>query len=70
VETLGKTLLAAAIVMAVVGGTLLLASRLGLSRLPGDIVIRGKNFTVYAPLGLMILVSLVLTIVVNLLWRR
>ena len=68
-ETLGKTLLAAAILLAVVGGMLLLFSRAGLTRLPGDIVIRGKNVIVYVPLGLMLLVSLLLTIVLNL-FRR
>lgn len=68
-ETLGKMLLAAAILLAVVGGMLLLFSRFGLTRLPGDIVIRRKNVVVYAPLGLMLLVSLLLTIVLNLLRR-
>jgi hypothetical protein len=69
VDTLGKTLLAAAIVLALVGGALLVLSHL-LTRFPGDVVMRGKNVTVYAPLGLTIFVSLVLTIVLNLLWRR
>jgi hypothetical protein len=68
-ETLGKMLLAAAILLAVVGGMLLLFSRFGMTRLPGDIVIRRKNVVVYAPLGLMLLVSLLLTIVLNLLRR-
>ncbi|MGZ6701185.1 MAG: DUF2905 domain-containing protein [Gaiellaceae bacterium] len=68
-ETLGKTLLAAAILLGVVGGMLLLFSRFGLNRFPGDLVIRRKNVTVYAPLGLMLVVSLLLTIVLNL-FRR
>ncbi|MGZ6989346.1 MAG: DUF2905 domain-containing protein [Thermoanaerobaculia bacterium] len=65
-ETLGKTLLAAAILLALVGGMLLLFSRFGLTRLPGDLVIRRKNVVVYAPLGLMFVVSVLLTIVLNL----
>ena len=69
-ETVGKTLLAAAVLLAVVGATLLLLSRFGVARFPGDLVIRGKNVTVYAPLGLMIFISLLLTIVLNLWWRR
>ena len=68
-ETLAKTLLAAAILLAVVGGMLLLFSGLGLTRLPGDIVIRRKNVTVHVPLGLMLVVSVLLTIVLNL-FRR
>jgi uncharacterized membrane protein len=38
-------------------------------RLPGDIVIRRDNFTLYAPLGAMIVVSIVLTLVLNLIIR-
>ena len=69
-EALGKTLLLFAIVLAVVGGAALLLSRLGMSRLPGDVVIRRKNVTFYFPLGLSIALSLLLTVVLNLFWRR
>jgi len=58
------------------GGLLLLGLLLvvigklpGLGRLPGDIVIQRENLTVYIPLGTMLLVSLVLTLVLNLLSR-
>jgi uncharacterized membrane protein len=70
VEALGKTLLAVAVLMALVGGLLVLLARLNISRFPGDIVIHRKNVTIYAPLGLMLVVSLLLTIVLNLFWRR
>jgi len=63
-------LLAGGAVLMAVGGALLLASRLGLTRLPGDLVLRRGNVTVYAPLGLMILLSVVLTLVLNLFLRR
>jgi len=69
-ETLGRTLLVFAVVLAVVGGIVLLFSRVGMSRLPGDILIRGKNVTFYFPLGLSIAVSVLLTVVLNLFWRR
>jgi hypothetical protein len=69
-ETLGKAFVVAALVLGLVGVALLGLSRFGLTRLPGDILIRGKNVTVYAPVGVMILISLVLTIVLNLIWRR
>jgi len=45
-------------------------SRLGWDRIPGDVVWRGKNVTVYVPLGLMVLASVVATILLNLLLRR
>jgi multisubunit Na+/H+ antiporter MnhG subunit len=70
VETLGKALLVGAIVLALAGGVVLLLARLGISRFPGDVVVRGKNVTVYAPVGLMIVLSLVLTLVLNIFWRR
>jgi uncharacterized protein HemY len=38
-------------------------------RLPGDVTIQRENFTLYAPLGTMILVSVVLTLVLNLIIR-
>jgi hypothetical protein len=38
-------------------------SRLGLGRLPGDIVIRRDNFTFYFPLATCVLVSLLLSAV-------
>lgn len=69
-ETAGKWLLVFALALAIVGGGALLLSRLGVSRLPGDIVIRGKNVTFYFPLGLSIVLSVVLTVVLNLLSRR
>jgi Protein of unknown function (DUF2905) len=69
VETVAKVLLAVAALLALLGGGLFLAAKLGLERLPGDIVIRKDNFTLYAPLGLMIVLSLVLTVVLNLISR-
>mgnify|MGYP001477244045 CR=1 FL=1 len=56
-ETIGKTLLIAAVVIAVLGVLLIAASKLGWSRLPGDIVIRRDGLTIYIPLGLMVLLS-------------
>jgi len=37
-------------------------SRLGLGRLPGDILIRRQNFTFYAPITTGILISLLLSL--------
>jgi len=68
--TAAKLLLVAAAVLSLIGVVLLVASRLGIERLPGDLVIRKGNFTLYAPIGLMIILSLVATIVLNLIARR
>jgi hypothetical protein len=68
--TVAKLLLAAAAVLAVVAGGLLLASKLGLERMPGDIVIKRGNFTLYAPIGLMVVLSVVGSILLNLFLRH
>jgi Protein of unknown function (DUF2905) len=69
VESIGKVLLIAAAVLAVVGGGVLLASKLGLDRLPGDIVIRREGLTIYIPLGLMVAVSVAGTLLLIVLRR-
>ena len=69
-EGIGKLLIGGAVVLLVLGGIFLLLGRLGLDRLPGDLVFRRGNLTVYAPIGLMILVSIVLTILLNVFFRR
>ena len=54
----------------VLGVLFLLLGRLGIDRLPGDFVFRRGNLTVYFPIGVMILVSIVATILMNLFLRR
>ncbi len=69
VEAAGKLLLLVAGALAVVGAAMLVAGRFGLDRIPGDIVIRRDGLTVYIPLGLMVLVSVVGSLVLYLLRR-
>ncbi len=69
-EGLGRILIGGALVLLVLGGLFLLLGRLGLDRLPGDLVFRRGGFTVYFPIGVMILLSVVGTLVLNFLLRR
>lgn len=69
-EGIGKVLIGGAVVLLVVGGLMLLLSRFGLERLPGDLVFRRGGTTVYFPIGIMILVSIVGTILLNVFLRR
>lgn len=69
-ESVGKLLIGAAVVLIVLGGLFLLLGRLGIDRMPGDLVLRRGNFTLYFPIGLMILLSVVGTIVLNIVFRR
>jgi hypothetical protein len=70
-ETLGKVLIIGGIVIAGLGGGVWLMGRLGLTlgRLPGDILVERPGFSVYVPLATTVLLSLGLTLIVNLvLW--
>jgi len=69
-ETLARALLGIGLLLVLLGGALLLASKMGVTRLPGDIFWKKGNFTFYAPLGLMLLISILLTIALNLFSRR
>jgi Protein of unknown function (DUF2905) len=71
-ESAGKLLLIAAAVLAIGGLALLGLSRLGLHELPGSFRWRSKSghVSIYAPIGLMIAVSVIGTIVLNLISRR
>lgn len=69
-EGVGKLLIGGAVVLLVLGGLLFLLGRFGVDRLPGDLVLRRGNFTFYFPVGLMILLSVVGTIVLNIVFRR
>jgi Protein of unknown function (DUF2905) len=66
----GRVLLILAAVVAVIGVLFVLAGRGLLPRLPGDVVIERGNTRFYFPLGTSILVSLILTVVLNLFLRR
>ena len=68
---LGRLLIGVGLVLLIAGGLLLLLGRTGfpLGRLPGDISYRGKNVSVYFPLGTSILLSVLLSLVFYLLSR-
>jgi hypothetical protein len=66
----GKLLIGLGIALLVLGALLLLAGRFpGLGRLPGDLVIERENLRVFIPIGTMILLSLILTVVLNVIAR-
>jgi hypothetical protein len=67
---LGRILLVVGGMLVLVGLLLTLGERFGLGRLPGDIVWRRKNITVYFPIVTSVVLSLVLTLLMNVLFRR
>jgi Protein of unknown function (DUF2905) len=60
---MSRTLIILGLAIAVVGFLWPWISRLGLGRLPGDILIQRESFTFYAPITTGILVSVVLSLV-------
>lgn len=70
-ENFGKMLLFFGLLMAALGGLLLVGGKLfGLGRLPGDIFIQKGNFSFYFPIVTSIILSLLLTVILNIFLRR
>ncbi len=68
---MGRFLIGAGFVLIAVGLLVMGLDRMGLGvgRLPGDFVWRGKHTTVYAPLGTSLLLSVLLSLALYLLSR-
>jgi len=61
---LAKTLAGLGILLLFLGGLFYLADKIpGLGKLPGDIYIQRKNFTLYFPLATSLIVSFVLSLI-------
>ena len=69
---MGRTLIAIGIALVVLGLLVTVGQKLPIrwGRLPGDIVIRGKNTTFYFPLVTSLLLSVLLSLVMWLIGRR
>lgn len=64
---LGRLLLVVGVLLAVLGGALMLFGRF---HLPGDFAFRSGNVTIYIPLATCIILSIVATVVLNLVFRQ
>lgn len=69
-ETAGKALLVGALLLAVLSVGALAPSKLEVDRLRLTLTWRSENLTVFLPIGLMILASIIGTIVLNIVFRR
>jgi hypothetical protein len=68
---LGKWLIVCGVVLIVVGGVLLLFGRVPLlGRLPGDIHVERDNWSFYFPITTSIVISVILTLIFSLFFRR
>lgn len=71
--SVGKLLIVLGVGAVLVGGLFLLFSRIpglrNLGHLPGDVRVQGQNFACFFPVVSMILLSIILTIVLNVIVR-
>lgn len=66
---MNRTLIIVGLVIVAIGLLWPWLSRLGLGRLPGDLMIRRGNFTFYAPIATALLASVALSVIVWLIRR-
>lgn len=66
---IGKWLISIGLSIVVIGGLFLLASKMGIhfGKLSGDIAVHKEKFSMHVPIATSIIVSILLTIVLNLL---
>lgn len=71
-SAVARTLMTVGLVLVALGVLVFIAQRLRLplGHLPGDVVWRGRHTTVYFPWVTMLVLSAVLTLLLNLLFRR
>ncbi len=68
--SMGRLLIGLGGALVLVGLLFLLLEKLpGFRQLPGNIIIQRENFTLFMPLGAMILLSLLLTVILNIVVR-
>jgi hypothetical protein len=66
----GRIVLVIGLVLVVIGGLAAMGVKLPFGHLPGDISIEGERGAIYIPLGSMIVISLILTLLANFVVRR
>ena len=69
-KVIGKILLTFGVLFLIAGLLLYKGIKIPFGKLPGDIVIKRENFAFYFPLATCIIISLILTIIFSLIWRR
>ncbi|QTA37835.1 DUF2905 domain-containing protein [Thermosipho ferrireducens] len=67
---IGKLLIVTGITILIIGILFYLMEKVNLFHLPGDIVIKRKNITIFIPVTSMIIISIILTVIFNVLFRR
>jgi hypothetical protein len=68
--TLGKMLLVVGVLIVLMGLIFIFLGRLGLGRLPGDIIVEKGNFVFYFPLVTCVVISIILSFLIRVFFRH
>jgi hypothetical protein len=70
-QEIAKILITFGVIFIITGGILTLFSKFPIfGQLPGDIIIKRNSFTFYFPLASSLIISLLLTLILNLIFRK
>jgi len=71
IQHAGKFLVVLGVIAIALGALLLISGKIPwIGRLPGDILIQKKNYTIYVPLATSIIISLIITFIFWLMGKR
>ena len=62
-QQIGKWLIAAGILIAVLGMLIMLLGKVGLFKLPGDLEFGSKSWRIYIPIASCVLISIIMTVI-------
>lgn len=69
-EGIGRIVIIIGVIIMILGVVLVFGDRIPLlGKLPGDIVVKRDNFTFYFPIVTFLVVSAILTLIINLIFR-
>ncbi|NLI69237.1 MAG: DUF2905 domain-containing protein [Firmicutes bacterium] len=67
---MGKMLLVVGVLIVLMGLIFIFLGRLGLGRLPGDIIVEKGNFVFYFPLVTCVVISIILSFLIRVFFRH
>ena len=65
-DSIAKTIISVGVVLVILGLLIGIGSKLGIGRLPGDILIKKGNFSFFFPITTSIIMSIVLSVLLKL----
>lgn len=68
-HSLGRTLIVIGVILAISGLVIYFGDKLGLGKLPGDIIVKKGTFTLYFPIVTIILVGIIVSVICRLFKR-